>query len=35
LDREVSHELPEFGELTDKFGPTYRYPARMEDIVAR
>jgi hypothetical protein len=29
------HELPEFGELADKYGLTYGTPAWMDDIVQR
>jgi quercetin dioxygenase-like cupin family protein len=31
----VLHELPEFGELADRYGLTYGYPGWMDDIVAR
>ena len=31
----VLHELPEFGELADKYGLTCGYPDWMDDIVAR
>jgi quercetin dioxygenase-like cupin family protein len=31
----VLHELPEFGELADKYGLTYGHPDWMDDIAAR
>ncbi len=31
----VLHELPEFGELADRYGLTYGYPDWMDDIAAR
>ena len=31
----VLHELPEFGQLADKYGLTYGSPEWMDDIAAR